>query len=678
MQTGTLLTRELLGITGPGRFGLLGCEPALARELGMTGSRATMLDDAAELEPAFDTLVLGAPALAQHARDPLALFRRLHRAQARYVALLPAALRGELAQLGALASHQHWATAAVQEGFRRSVAGFRVADYAAANDPLLPPLLVLERIDTALLARWPIERLLQDRDLHMDMTREIGPRADAHLVRYALAAQWVRAGDTVLDCACGLGYGTGLLAAQSKGARFIGVDIDAGSADYGAANFGAYGAEYRAADAARLDFLPDASVDVIVSFETIEHVTDYGALMDEFARVLKPDGRIVASVPNLWVDETGRDPNPHHFHAFDWDRFAAAFGDRFLIERRYRQEAPSGFKLIHAQRNLQEVSLGLPSAALDDTEWWIVVASADPRRGAKAGYRHPDFDAATAAGARVADFGAHYDNPWLYRTLVQMGERLTDPGQLRALALDVLANSRNDSADVGAAATVLAYGLLASEERFDFAGDVFSIADAYGSTPTRNPHVLRWQISLAYAAALLALSVGDRERACAYFDSVAGADALAFSPLLATKTVAAGYWRAVLALVDGEPVLARAALTRAIAAARGALHADDLEAIGNPDDPLAFGFSELAEVADMASQCALALKHLDVYAQSPGKFWSFVDVRRFGLSNWAQHVERENRQLMAWLGHLQAALVAAAQPQARAQDARPATIAAAA
>lgn len=673
MQTGALLTRELLGIVGPGRVGLLGADRELARELRMTGCTVTEIDPDLRSDARLDTVVLGAIALANHAHDPHALFRRLQQAQVRYVALAPAAQRGELAQLGGPATHQHWGVAAVREGFRRSVAGFRVADYGAANDPVLPALIVFERIDAALLARFPMQLLLQDRDLHMDMTREIGPRADAHLVRYALAAQWVRAGDTVLDCACGLGYGTGLMAAQSKGARFIGVDIDAASAQYAAANFGKYGAEYHAADATRLEFLADASVDIIVSFETIEHVTDYVALMDEFARVLKPDGRIIASVPNLWVDETGRDPNPHHFHAFDWDKFAAAFGDRFLIERRYRQEAPSGFKLIHAQRNLQEVPLG---AAIDDTEWWIVVASADPRRPSNVAYTHPDFAAAARAGARVADFGAYYDNPWLYRTMVQMGERLTDAAQLRALTLDVLGSARSDSADFGAAATVLCYGLLASDDRFEFSNDLFSIADEYGQAVTDNPHVRRWQISLGYAAALLALSVDDGARARRYFDEVALADAMAFSPLLATKTVAAGYWRALLALVDGDTDAARDCLRHAIAGARRALHADDLDAIGNPDDPLAFGFSELAEVADMASQCALALKHLDLFRQAPGKFWARIDVRRFGLSNWAQHVERENRQLMAWLGQMQAALVAgSSRPAQRSSVAQGAVVA---
>jgi SAM-dependent methyltransferase len=661
MNVGIQAARDLLGIVGPGRFGLIGAERDWARHLNMFGCAVTELDlgriGASGASVAFDTAVVCGVALAEAARAPQALFEQLRRSGARYVALLPGSHRGELAQLGVFASTQHWGNAAVRAGYRRSPAGFRTADYGAANDPVLPALIVYERIDDAVLAEWPLARLLEDRDLHMDMTREIGPRADAHLVRYALAAQWVRAGDTVLDCACGLGYGTALLAAQSKGGRFIGVDVDEGSVRYASANFGAqYGVEYHAADAARLAFVPDASVDLIVSFETIEHVEDYTVLMKEFARVLKPDGRIIASVPHLWVDETGRDPNPYHFHAFDWPRFAAAFDGQFLIEKRYRQEAPSGFKLVHAARNLQEVPLGWE---IDDTEWWIVVAAADPRRTRGAAYSHPDFASAVRFGARVTDFGACYDNPWLYRTMVQMGERLTNAKQLRDLTLDVLGSARGDSADFGAAATVLAYGLLGAEERFDFAPDLFAVATSYCDVPTDNPHVRRWQISLSFASGMLALAVGDRAQAAVWFERTLSDDALAFSPLLATKTVAAGFWRAILALVDGAPDRAAASLKGAIANARRALQADDREAIGDPDDPLAFGFSELAEVADMASQCALALKHIDVFRRAPGKFWTLVDVRRFGLSSWAQSVERENRELVQWLTQMRSMLLTA-------------------
>ncbi|HXF44975.1 MAG TPA: class I SAM-dependent methyltransferase [Burkholderiaceae bacterium] len=657
MNAGLLAARELLRIVGPGRIGLIGAEPELARELAMAGCVLLSCDDGCATD--VDTVVIDAGAIAQHARDPDVLFGQLYRARCRFVALLAGAGRGELAHLGSRALTTYWTNAAIGAGFRRCVAAVRTGDYAAANDPLLPPLLAFERVDEPEAARWPMSWLLANRDLHMDMTREAGPRADAHLVRYALAAQWVRPGDTVLDCACGLGYGTALLAAQSRGKRFIGVDVDAESVAYAAAHFGhRYGAEFHVADGTHLEFLPAASVDFIVSFETIEHVPDYERLLAEFSRVLKPDGRIMASVPNLWVDETGRDPNPHHHHAFDWSRLAAAFQGRFLIEKRYRQEAPGGFKLTQAPRNLQEWPL---QREPEDTEWWLIVAAADPRRPGATTYSHPDFSSAVRIGAQVVDFGRWYDNPWLYRPLVQMGERLSDAAQLRALALDVLAAAADDSADFGAAATVLAYSLLSDERRNEFAGDILAIAESYTAKASANPHVHRWQISLGYVAGLLALSTGQRAMAARWFEVVAARDPLTFSPLLATKTVAAGFWRAILALVDGDRDGAVAMLRRAIECARAALHADDRNVIGAPDDPLSFGFAELAEVADMASQCALALRHIDEFRRAPGKFWALIDVRRFGLSSWAQNLERENRELMQWLTQLRS-MVVAAQP----------------
>ena len=122
-------------------------------------------------------------------------------------------------------------------------------------------------------------------------------------------------------------------------------------------------------------------------------------------------------------------------------------------------------------------------------------------------------------------------------------------------------------------------------------------------------------------------------------------DPLVFSPLLTTKTIAARFWRGVMHLVDGESNKARDAFRAGIEAGRRALHAPDQNAIGSPDVPLPFGFQELAEVADMASQCALAIAHVDEYDRSPGKFWKRVDIRRFGLASWAKHLGAENDRL---------------------------------
>jgi 2-polyprenyl-3-methyl-5-hydroxy-6-metoxy-1,4-benzoquinol methylase len=561
----------------------------------------------------------------------------------RFLALAPGA---QARRLGARNTAAHWAQAALGAGYRRAPGAGDPAHYLQFDAAGLPRLMVFERIPDTAALRHPLAGLLAERDLHMDMSREFGPRADAHLARYALAAQWVRPGDVVLDCACGLGYGSAVIAARSSASRVIGVDIDPGCVDYARDQFTAqYGVEYHAAPGSELRFLPDASVDFIASFETIEHVADYEGLIDEFARVIKPDGRIVASVPNLWIDASGRDPNPHHFHAFDWDKFRAALARRFLVEARYRQEAPGGFRLHEARRSLARVPL---DRAAPDTEWWIAVASSDPTTTRGAPYRHPQFAVSALSGSVIVDFAGHYRNPWLYRSLVQMGERLGDDELLADLAGQVIAGGDTASADFGAALTVMAYAVLKAR-RVDLVADLLAVAEDYVATPSLNPHVLRWRISLGFAAALTCLACGEREAAARWFARTSALDALEFSPLLATKTVAAWFWQGMLKLVDGDAEPARIAFASGVACARRALQAPDEDAVGNPARPLPFGFQELAEVADMAAQCAAALNHLELHARSPGAFWAKVDTRRFGLATWLLQLERENTALRAAL-----------------------------
>ncbi|MBR0711010.1 class I SAM-dependent methyltransferase [Bradyrhizobium liaoningense] len=535
-------------------------------------------------------------------------------------------------------------------GWRRHPASLATSDYERMQDDVLPRHAVYQRIPAEAASRWPVETLLGERNLHMDMLRESGSRADAHVVRYALAASLVRPGDTVLDCACGLGYGSAVIAATSQAAQIIGVDVDAKAVAYANANYGGPNLRFETGDASRLQHLADASVDLIVSMETIEHVENWTAVAKEFARVLKPDGRLVASVPDRWSDETGSDPNPYHHHVFDWAKLREGLVEDFVVEARYTQTAPGGFKWQQAARRLVRVPLDSDV----EGEWILVVASANPFARAeelRESFRHPAFaDALSASGAAVLDFGGCYDNPWLYRTLVQVGERLDDAAVLGRLASWVADNARPDSADRGAALCVAGYRIL-ERRRAQAAGELIGRIESYcrSTRHTTNPHVQRWRISLAFLAGCLCELSGTLDDALKWFSFAAELDWRSFSPILTTKTIAAAFHAARISLAFGDETGARSFFRIGFETALEAARSNPGDFAGSVDSPIPFGLVELAEVMDMGGQCAVAIATLPLWRRAPGAFWSRVDTRRFGLLAWNQALERENAYLRGQL-----------------------------
>src|SRR4051794_25160393 len=116
-----------------------------------------------------------------------------------------------------------------------------------------------------------------------------------HIERYRFSLPYVR-GKRVLDIACGEGYGSAAL--LKGGAKAVtGVDVAEEACAHAREKYGV-NAIVGSAEAIPL---PDASVDVVVSFETIEHVPNMNAFMAECHRVLVPGGRIIISTPNLPV-----------------------------------------------------------------------------------------------------------------------------------------------------------------------------------------------------------------------------------------------------------------------------------------------------------------------------------------------------------------------------------------
>jgi SAM-dependent methyltransferase len=118
-----------------------------------------------------------------------------------------------------------------------------------------------------------------------------------HFHRYAFALQLVR-GKTVLDAACGEGYGSALLAAVAAGVT--GVDLSPEAISHASDRYQAGNLSFRSADCLALPFADD-SFDCVVSFETLEHLADHDGLLREFRRVLKPDGFLLLSSPDKAV-----------------------------------------------------------------------------------------------------------------------------------------------------------------------------------------------------------------------------------------------------------------------------------------------------------------------------------------------------------------------------------------
>jgi SAM-dependent methyltransferase len=598
------IARLLVSVAGPGPVLSVGAlDEALVRRLRLWGVDVRSVRDLRDAGGVSGTLLLAGEAIAaswNRFADLAALCRRLG---ARSLLLLPAHSPAPLAEESQWpGSLDAWTSALIAAGFRRHLRAFRPGVYQTLNQPGLPELTAFELLGEDVLRRYPVESLASARDLHMDMTREAGGRADAHLARYALASGCIRSGDTVLDCACGFGYGTALMRELSPGVRFIGVDSDPAAIEYARAVFGGVpGIEFHVADAARLEFLPGASIDFAASFETLEHLRDYDGFLRECRRVLKPDGRLLASVPNLWVNELGKDPNPHHFHVFDLARLNEAASRHFVVEGFFFQTAPGGMKHPRAQRDLFFASPAEAPAL--DPEWWIVMASRDPLAPEGAAFPgHPAHDAA-APGAVIFDYGGHYTNPWLQRSLVELPHRLA-PEALLDVSRRLADSAPPGSPELGAALCVLGYELL----RRGGAEALLGRIDEYLRAEHGNPHVLRWQVSLSFLAGRICLLDGRRAEAARFFEVCANLPYLRYSPTMGTKTCGACIHLALLALGGGGIDAATDWLRRGAEIARESLQSPWDNVTGAAAGGSPGQLIELAEIARMGDECLAALQ----------------------------------------------------------------------
>lgn len=125
-------------------------------------------------------------------------------------------------------------------------------------------------------------------------------------------------GKTVLDLGCNCGYGTNLLSQSC--ASITGVDVSPAAIETAKKKYQRSNLSFTVVNGITLPF-EDHSIDVITSFQVIEHLVDYNAYFSEIRRVLKPDGLVLLTTPNAAIRvKPGAKPwNRFHMHEFRGD-----------------------------------------------------------------------------------------------------------------------------------------------------------------------------------------------------------------------------------------------------------------------------------------------------------------------------------------------------------------------
>jgi len=230
-------------------------------------------------------------------------------------------------------------------------------------------------------------------------------------------------GDSVLDLGCG--GGRHAFEVLRRGATVIAVDHAADEVSGVVRMMGAMAAagevpEGASGSAVRADLLalpfPDASFDVVIASEVLEHIPDDRTAMAEISRVLKPGGRLAVTVPRWWPERVC-----------------------WALSREYH-DVPGGHVRIYRGSELQDrlLDVGLrPSDghhahALHSPYWWLNCAFGQQSLPSRAWHQVLVWDIMRAP--RITRRSERLLNPVLGKSLVVYASKPLSPDTATRIA----------------------------------------------------------------------------------------------------------------------------------------------------------------------------------------------------------------------------------------------------
>lgn len=178
---------------------------------------------------------------------------------------------------------------------------------------------------------------------------KMSPWWGEHLHRYEEVIKSLMGNETILDIACGSGFGTHLLSTHSTN-KVFGGDLSIEAITLCNNSWNKDNLSYEIMNGTKLKF-EDNTFDVVVSFETIEHTTMFNEMVKELKRVVKPNGIIYLSTPNSKINSpNGIVTNPYHAQEWDYEEFCKIVNKHFNSYKifgqkynRYKNKKPIAF-----------------------------------------------------------------------------------------------------------------------------------------------------------------------------------------------------------------------------------------------------------------------------------------------------------------------------------------------
>ena len=205
-----------------------------------------------------------------------------------------------------------------------------------------------------------------------------------HFARYLFASRLAR-GKRVADLGSGSGYGSSALAEHAL--NVTGVELSAEAVEYAQANYGSPKVQFVCASATDTG-LEKSAYDLVVAFEVIEHLTNWGELLREAKRLLKPGGQFVVSTPNRdYYAESRRlaGPNPYHEHEFDFAEFDTALRELFPYVSLFVQNHSEAVVFQPLGKHAgAELRMEKGTAQTEGAHFFLAVCALSPQMGSPA------------------------------------------------------------------------------------------------------------------------------------------------------------------------------------------------------------------------------------------------------------------------------------------------------